>query len=157
MGEHVAPYQPSNVGEEMVMHWTDVALLLSPLVGKVPPAGVLMAEAEEATVVTAETANATKGSLVRFGPGPETAEQLAADAARAEANGLPHGVSTKQVTRVSGSDRAHRSAPAAQVQKHFKVTQTGRNPKHHTVHLPKPVTHKVADRFNKVFKPRESK
>ena len=35
------------------------------------------------------------GHLVRFGPGPESAQSLAADAARAEANGFPHGVSTR--------------------------------------------------------------
>jgi hypothetical protein len=114
---------------------------------KAGPVNVAMAEGKGAAV--------TGGHLVRFGKGPETVSQLAADAASAEAAGFPHGVSTKLVNRVSGSDKAHRSAAVGEAQKHFKVEQTGRNPNHHTVHLPKPVTSEVADKFNKVFKPKE--
>ncbi len=33
----------------------------------------------------------------------------------------------------------------------FPVQQTGKNPAHHTVILPKPVTQKVADVFNQLF------
>ena len=93
--------------------------------------------------------------LVRFGKGPESAETLAADAAKAEAHGFPHGVSTKQVGRISGSDKGHRAALKSDVEAYFRVQQTGRNPAHHTVHLPKPVTPEVADRFNGLFTPRE--
>jgi hypothetical protein len=96
-----------------------------------------------------------EGHLVRFGSGPETAEGLAADAARAEANGFPQGVSTRLKPRISGSDKAHRSAPMAEVQESFPVTQTGKDPRHHTVELPKPVTPEVAEKFNSVFKPKE--
>jgi RHS repeat-associated protein len=156
-GNYIAPYEEKGDCQGVAMHATDVGLLLSPLAGKAAPVGVLTADAEESAVVAAETANTTKGSLVRFGPGPESAKQLGADAAAAEAKGLPHGVSTKQVNRVSGTDKAHRSAPTTQVEKHFKVEQTGNNPKHHTVHLPKPVTQQTADKFNKVFKPKELK
>ncbi len=131
----------------MAMNSGDKLMLLSIGLGTGVPANVAMAEGEGAAV--------TAGQLVRFGKGPETAQQLAADAARAEAAGFPHGVSTKLVNRVSGSDKAHRSAPMGEVEKHFKVEQTGRNPNHHTVHLPKPVTQDVADKFNKVFKPKE--
>jgi hypothetical protein len=92
--------------------------------------------------------------LVRFGKGPETAKQLAADAAKAEAHGFPHGVSTKMVERVSGSDKVHRSAVRAEVEKFFTVEQTGRNPQHHTVHLPKPVTDEAARIFNMLFPPK---
>jgi RHS repeat-associated protein len=96
-----------------------------------------------------------QGHLVRFGQGPESADDLAEQAARAEAAGFPHGVSTKLVDRVSGSDKDHRSAPRAEVESSFKVEQTGKNPKHHTVHLPKPVTPDVADKFNKTFPPKK--
>jgi hypothetical protein len=44
--------------------------------------------------------------LVRFGKGPEPAESLATDAAKADGAGLPHGGSTKQVGRVSGTGGA---------------------------------------------------
>jgi RHS repeat-associated protein len=102
-----------------------------------------------------ECGNAAKdGHLVRFGKGPESADDLAKDAARAEAYGLPHGVSTKRVDRVSGSDKAHRSASQADVEQHFVVEQTGNKPNHYTVHLPKPVTQQVADLFNSLFKPK---
>ncbi len=33
--------------------------------------------------------------------------------------------------------------------------ETGKNPSHYTVHLPKPVTPAVAAEFNRVFKPKE--
>ena len=94
------------------------------------------------------------GYLVRFGKGPETAAELAADAAKAEAGGFPHGVSTKAVDKVVGSDKRHRSAPRADVEAVFKVEQTGGKAHHHTVHLPKPVTEAVAEAFNRLFKPK---
>jgi hypothetical protein len=102
--------------------------------------------------VLQEQTNDSGSYLVRFGANSETVEQLAADAARAEANGFPHGVSTKQVDRVSGSDKKHRSALKAEVEKYFKVQQTGKNPSHHTVHLPNPVTQTTAAQFNRLFK-----
>jgi RHS repeat-associated protein len=92
--------------------------------------------------------------LVRFGKEAETAEKLAEDAAKAEARGFPHGVSTRLKERISGSDRAHRSALKSEVEKVFEVIQTGRDPLHHTVVLPKPVTEKVAEAFNKLFTPK---
>ena len=93
--------------------------------------------------------------LVRFGRAAESADKLAADAAKAEAKGFPHGVSTKQVAKLSGSDKAHRAALKADVEQSFVVEQTGRDSAHHTVHLPKPVTPEVADRFNTVFPPKD--
>jgi hypothetical protein len=94
------------------------------------------------------------GHLVRFGKGPETAEQLAEQAAKAEAAGFPHGVSTRLKDRVAGSDKALRSAPKSEVEEAFEVQQTGKDPRHHTVVLPKPVTGDVADKFNKTFPPK---
>ena len=40
------------------------------------------------------------------------------------------------------------------VEKQFEVKQTGNNPKHHTVILPKPVTEQTAEKFNSLFKPK---
>ena len=95
--------------------------------------------------------NAKDCSLVRFGEGPECAAGLAAQAAAAEAAGFGHGVSTMLKDRISGSDRRHRSAKLKDVCSVFPVKQTGRNPRHHTVLLPKPVTEGVADAFNDLF------
>ena len=92
------------------------------------------------------------GQLVRFGKEAETAESLAKDAAKAESKGFPHGVSTKLVDRISGTDKLHKSAPKSEVEKVFDVKQTGNNPSHHTVILPKPVTQETADKFNALFK-----
>ena len=99
-------------------------------------------------------AEKSEGSLVRFGKGPESAEQLAEQAAKAEQAGFPHGVSTRLKDKVSGSDKAHRSAPMSAVEEQFEVIQTGKDPRHHTVVLPKPVTPEVADQFNSVFNPK---
>jgi RHS repeat-associated protein len=102
-----------------------------------PAAAKAVAPAAEPAAAKAAAPSSPKDpQLVRFGKGPETAEQLATDAARAESAGLPHGVSTKQVGRVSGTDNAHRAAPKSEVEKHFTVQQTGKNPAHQTVHLP---------------------
>jgi hypothetical protein len=107
------------------------------------------------TMAKAEVAAVNgEGHLVRFGKGPETAEQLAEQAAKAEAAGFPHGVSTRLKDRVSGSDKAHRSAPKSLVEEVFDVQQTGKDPLHHTVVLPKPVTENIADEFNKKFSPK---
>jgi hypothetical protein len=95
------------------------------------------------------------GTLIRFGQKAETAKELGEQAAKAEAKGFGHGVSTKLEKRVSGSDKMHKSALKSEVEKVFEVKQTGRDPKHHTVILPKPVTQEVAGKFNKVFKPLE--
>ena len=103
--------------------------------------------------------NASEGGdhLVRFGKGPETKESLAEQAAAAKANsdyGV-HGVSTKRVKRVSGSDKKHRSAQTSDVEAEFPVQQTGPGPNHHTVELPDPVTDEATDTFNKLFSPKE--
>ena len=96
----------------------------------------------------------TGGYFVRFGNAPETMEGLAAQAATAESRGFPHGVSVKFKNNISGTDNFHRSAPKLEVEKSFEVSQTGKDPRHHTVSLPKPVTQEAADRFNSVFKPK---
>jgi hypothetical protein len=89
--------------------------------------------------------------LVRFGPEPESAEKLAADAKNATYFGLPHGVSTAIRPK---PDPYGRSAKVLDVMKHFLVEKTGNRPDHFTVVLPNPVTQKVADEFNALFTPK---
>ena len=91
--------------------------------------------------------------LKRFGQGPETMETLTEQAARAERNGFPHGVSAKEVKKIAGSDKLNRVVPKTEVEKVFPAPQTGKDPFHHTVVLPKPITQEVVDLFNKVFPP----
>lgn len=85
---------------------------------------------------------------MRFGSGPESILKLSEQAKQAEAAGFPHGVSTKP----SSSDLAHKVASKSEVEKVFKVQRTGNKKSHHTVILPKPVTQKVTDLFNDIFK-----
>jgi RHS repeat-associated protein len=91
--------------------------------------------------------------LKRLGKGPETLESLTEQAAKAERNGFPHGVSTKEINKVAKSDRIHRVTPKTEVEKVFPAPQTGSDPLHHTVVLPKPITQEIVDLFNKVFPP----
>jgi hypothetical protein len=85
--------------------------------------------------------------LTRFGEAPESAQKLADDAARAEAVLGIHGVSVT-------ARKPRRPAPSALrsvVEQHFRVHNTGSDPLHRTVQLPKPVTPDVADLFNRLF------
>ena len=128
------------VGERL----NDVVSIISPYTKASKLRGIVGA--------TKEAAQGTGGLLVRFGKGPDTVESLAAQAAKAEANGLPHGVSTRLRDRLSTSDVAnHRCVPKCDVEKVFPVEQTGADPRHHTVVLPKPVTREVTDQFNELF------
>jgi hypothetical protein len=81
-----------------------------------------------------------QAKLVRFGLEPETADKLGADAARAEAAVLMHGVSVRSATNRLDASWAFR----AEVERVFRVVKTGGDPKHFTVVLPKPVTSKAA-------------
>ncbi|RXM37545.1 hypothetical protein BOQ62_22445 [Chryseobacterium sp. CH21] len=102
---------------------------------------------------TAGSSASTGKSLVRFGQEAETTESLAKQAKAAEEAGFPHGISTMLKDKIKGSDLQHKSAPKSTVESFFKVVQTGKNPKHHTVVLPKPVTSKVTEQINEIFKP----
>jgi RHS repeat-associated protein len=88
------------------------------------------------------------GRLFRFGTAAEPVEKLAGEAARAEAAGFPHGVSTttRVPTRTAASE-----ASFEDVAQHFEVQKTGADPAHFTVVLPKPVTDAVANLFNLLF------
>jgi RHS repeat-associated protein len=94
-----------------------------------------------------EGGRGSRGKLYRFGLDPESAEKLASDAAKAEQNGFPHGVSTMSRTTRPDASPASR----AEVEEHFPVHKTGKNPYHYTVELPKPVTETVAELFNRLF------
>ena len=96
-------------------------------------------------------------TLIRFGTEEETLESLAEQAAAAEENGFPHGVSTKRkkTKKLKSSDKKHKTAKRSDAEGEFEVTQTGGNKDHHTVHLPKPVTQEVVDKFNKTFPPKK--
>ncbi|MEO5841553.1 MAG: RHS repeat-associated core domain-containing protein, partial [Acidimicrobiales bacterium] len=85
-------------------------------------------------------------SLFRFGVDPESADDLARQAAAAQAEGLPHGVST--FSRSSRPDAVKANAP--DVDAVFPVIKT-RGPYHYTVELPDPVTDDVAEIFNQLF------
>src|SRR5262249_3619317 len=85
--------------------------------------------------------------LTRFGNAPESVQKLAEDAARAESVLGIHGVSVTARTPKWLAPCATRSG----VEKHFRVHNTGNDPLHRTVELPKPVTQQVADLFNRLF------
>jgi hypothetical protein len=85
--------------------------------------------------------------LTRFGETPETAQKLAEDCANAEKVVGIHGVSVTARTPKWPAPAAKRS----DVEKHFLVHNTGSDPLHRTIQLPKPVTQEVADLFNRLF------
>jgi len=88
-------------------------------------------------------------TLSRLGTDRESAGRLGRKAAEAEGKIGIHGVST--TAGEPGGPAS--SAPRAGVEPHFPVhdTPTRSDPQHRTVELPKPVTQKVADLFNKIF------
>lgn len=85
--------------------------------------------------------------LIRFGDAPESAQKLADDAARAEAVLGIHGVSATARTPRRPAPSARRS----EVEKYFPVHNTGNDPLHRTIALPRPVTPEVPDLFNRLF------
>jgi hypothetical protein len=88
--------------------------------------------------------------LYRFGKQRESAERLAEQAAQAEKIIGIHGVSVKSKAKFPAP-----SAPRSEVEKHFLVHKTGKDPYHYTVELPKPVTEEVAETFNNLFRGKE--
>ena len=86
--------------------------------------------------------------LVRYGS-PDTAEKLAADAARAETTIGYHGVSAMLRNLPAFP---HGQADFGEAAKVFPIVKTGKDPSHYTVILPRPVTQEVADLFNSTFK-----
>jgi RHS repeat-associated protein len=96
-------------------------------------------------------------SLERRGTAPETAADLQDQSTRAAAAGFPHGVSVTTRGRneelgvppsaVSSATRSELEAAGFPVHS----TPTARDPNHHTVELPNPVTPEDADRFNQAL------
>lgn len=85
--------------------------------------------------------------LYRFGLVWEPVAKLSADAIAAVSAGYPHGISTFAISTRADAMSAIRS----DVERHFTVMQTGRNPLHHTVVLPRPITDDVAELVNQLF------
>ncbi|MGH7600339.1 MAG: hypothetical protein ACREOI_28630 [bacterium] len=103
--------------------------------------------------------------LVRAGVGQISKEKLAEAAARAEANGFPHGVSARAASGMTGEQLASafrnkkfiESTIEAAEAVGFRVHRTpaALDPFHVTIELPKPVTEEVVKKFNSLFsKPR---
>jgi hypothetical protein len=91
--------------------------------------------------------------LYRAAKGTESVSRLARQAAEAEEAIGIHGVSPH--TNPQKFRNPAEAAPGAsldEVQQHFPVQQTGRDPGHHTVILPKPVTQKTADLIRALFR-----
>ncbi len=102
--------------------------------------------------------------LVRQGKSRESATRLAKQAEAAEKggsaqNGVPYGHGVSVTTPASNAKLAKNpldavSAPRKAIEDagfDVRHTPTRRDPNHHTVQLPKPVTKEVADTFNDVF------
>jgi hypothetical protein len=99
--------------------------------------------------------------LARAGVGKASKEKLAEAAARAEANGFPHGVSARAASGMTGEQLASAfrnkkfiessvdAIEAAGLRVHR--TPTALDPFHVTFELPKPVTEEVAKKFNSLF------
>lgn len=85
--------------------------------------------------------------LYRFGLRPESATDLAQQAAEAERDGLPHGISV--FSRSARPDAI--SALRLDIEEQFVVHKTGRNPFHYTIELPRPVTERDAAVLNRLF------
>ena len=85
--------------------------------------------------------------LVRYGT-QFTEEQLAAQAAEAEATIGIHGVSTF-LRKAPGF--GHGEVALEEAKKVFEIIQTGNNKSHFTVVIPKPVTEAVVNALNNLF------
>ena len=95
--------------------------------------------------------------LTRRGAHPERAgggRGLNAQAQRAEAQGLPHGV-TASTTPSGGTNRTATRTDVESAGFPVHDTPTRNDPGHVTVELPKPVTTEDAASFNEVFRVRE--
>ncbi|MCI0690836.1 hypothetical protein L0337_02395 [candidate division KSB1 bacterium] len=89
-------------------------------------------------------------TLYRFGFKRESAAELAQQAAKAEKMIGIHGVSVRSKASFPAP-----SAPRSEVEKHFPIHKTGKDPCHYTVELPRPVTKEVAETFNNLFRGKE--
>ena len=151
---------------------TSVLALGADVVGAVVPfatglgAGVRAAHAVEAGVHATEAgvhlvetgahaaeAGVAKGDKVLYRRGANDSEKLLKTQAQAaESAGLPHGVSVS-TSPAAKPGQVVRCATCSSVEAAgFKVHKTGSDPSHHTVELPKPITKKIAEKWNELFK-----
>jgi RHS repeat-associated protein len=82
--------------------------------------------------------------LFRYRNGPESVGRLARKAQEAENKIDVHGVSSSIKDLGPGAQ----SVDASLVQQYFNVGQTGSDPFHFTIELPKPITPQIANQFN---------
>jgi hypothetical protein len=88
-------------------------------------------------------------TLYRLGQSYEDAAVLQADATKAQAGGLPFGVSVldRRPSRTNDYSTANTSA----VEEVFHLAKTGKSEHHYTLVLPNPVTAAVARTYNRLF------
>ncbi len=118
MGEYANDFLNSDLGQAMMDYGP-----YSMGMGEAPPSGC---------------------KLFRYRNGPESAARLARKAQEAENKIGVHGVSTSMNNLGPGAQ----SVDASLAQQYFNVGQTGSDPFHFTIELPKPVTPQVANQFN---------
>jgi RHS repeat-associated protein len=101
----------------------------------------------EETGIEKGVTKASDELLHHFGTEKKSMETLARKSAEAETRIGEHGVSAT----TAKPSKPHTSALKSDVEKHFPVKQTGADPNHHSVIMPKPMTQKAADLFNWLF------
>lgn len=95
---------------------------------------------------------AAEGETLLFRRGPrDSQKQLESQAKAAEEKIEVHGVSVSTSSAARDGQVVRCATVAACEAAGFKVHKTGRDPNHHTVELPKPVTPEIARKFNDVF------
>ncbi|QJR09737.1 hypothetical protein DSM104443_00787 [Usitatibacter rugosus] len=128
----------------------DVAGLASP----VPAAGAVRRATNVSEGVTKAANHAGDIKLYRRGP-PDNVKALADQAAAAEKNpkiGI-HGISVSTNPAPKKPGQQVRCASKAECEAAgFTVKQTGSDPHHHTMELPKPVTRETRNKVNDLFK-----
>lgn len=89
---------------------------------------------------------------IRFGSEPETLETLKQKSQEAENNGYPHGVSVIERKPTTKDYVYNKVASRKLARSNFEIVKIGPNPQHYTVKLPKNLTQKDVNKFNRIFK-----
>jgi RHS repeat-associated protein len=126
------------------------------MVGEIGKGAELLKTAEtvihaEKEVGAAVRATEEGGTIFRRGA-HDTQQLLTNQAGAAEKAGLPHGVSVS-TSPAAKPGQIVRSASTSSVEEAgFTLHKTGSDPNHYTAQLPKPVTKKIAETWNALFK-----